>query len=109
MNFTNFRLNEVYRTESVKPKNIIKPLGIQTNKTTIYPNPAHEQILINGASNVAYALIYDLQGRELIKTTNVSGSTMLTINTSKLAKGIYLITLIDKELSIITSEKLVIE
>jgi hypothetical protein len=102
-------LNRVYRTESVKPKNIIKPFGIQNNGTTIYPNPAREQVTINGASEVFCAVIYDLQGRELIKTTNVSNSSKLTINTSKLTKGIYLITLIDKELSVIVSEKLVIE
>ncbi len=102
-------LNRVYRTESVKPKNIIKPFGIYNNETTIYPNPAREQVTVDGASEVFCVVIYDLQGRELIKTTNVPNSSKLTINTSKLTKGIYLITLIDKELSVIVSEKLVID
>jgi hypothetical protein len=119
MNFTNFQLNgvitawvmlnQVYHTEPIKPKNSIKPFGIHNNETTIYPNPAREQVTVNGASEVFYAVIYDLQGRELVKTINVSGSSMLTINTSKLTKGIYFIALIDKDLSNITSEKLVIE
>lgn len=102
-------LNRVYRTESVKPKNSIKPFGIYNNETTIYPNPAHEQVTVNGATEVVYVVIYDLQGRKLIKITNVYSSPMMTINTSKLTKGIYFITLIDKELSVIASEKLVIE
>ncbi|MEI6347344.1 MAG: T9SS type A sorting domain-containing protein [Bacteroidota bacterium] len=103
-------LNRVYRTESVKPKSIIKPFStIASNGVSIYPNPAHEQVTINGATDVAYAMIYDLQGRELTKTTNVSGLSLLVLNTSKLTKGIYFITLINKDLSVITSEKLVIE
>ncbi|MEI6347346.1 MAG: T9SS type A sorting domain-containing protein [Bacteroidota bacterium] len=102
-------LNRVYRTESVRPKNIIKPIGIHNNEIAIYPNPAREQVIVNGASEVAYAIIYDLQGRELIKMANSSDSSLLTLNTSKLTKGIYFITLVDKDLSIITSEKLVIK
>ncbi len=53
-------LNRVYRTEPIKPKNSVKPFGIHNSETTIYPNPAREQVTVNGASGVVCAVIYDL-------------------------------------------------
>jgi hypothetical protein len=102
-------LNRVYHTESVKPKNIVKPFGITNSETTIYPNPASEQVTVNGASNVVCAVIYDLQGRELIKFINYSGMSVLSINISKLKKGIYIIKLVRGDLSDEKVEKLIIE
>jgi hypothetical protein len=102
-------LNRVYHTESVKPKNIVKPFRIANNEITIYPNPAREQVTVSGASEIAFATVYDMQGRELIKTGNASGTSAFTMDTAKLSKGIYFITLVNKDLSVIKTEKLVIE
>ena len=101
----------LYRTqqnEVIKPKSIIKPFGIVNNETTIYPNPAREQVTITGALDIAFAVIYDMQGRELLKTVNSTNSSEFIINTSKLSKGVYFIKLVSSDLSDEKIEKLII-
>ncbi|MEI6346690.1 MAG: T9SS type A sorting domain-containing protein [Bacteroidota bacterium] len=95
--------------QPVKPKSIIKSLGFQNNEITIYPNPAREQVTITGALDIAFAVIYDIQGRELLKTANTSSSSEFIINTSKLCKGVYFIKLVRSDLSDEKAEKLIIE
>jgi hypothetical protein len=95
--------------QPVKPKSIIKSLGFQNNEITIYPNPAREQVTITGALDITFAVIYDIQGRELLKTANTSSSPEFIINTTKLSKGVYFIKLVRSALFDERSEKLIIE
>ena len=100
-------LNRSTQNEVIKPKSIVKPLG--NNTIGFYPNPAREQVTVTGASDVTFATIYDIQGRELLRIGNPSGSSIFTINTSKLSKGVYFITLININSTDKKVEKLVIE
>lgn len=100
-------LNRSIQNDVVKPKSIIKPFG--NNAIVLYPNPAREQVTVTGASEVTFATIYDIQGRELLKVGNPSCSNIFTINTSKLSKGVYFITLINSNSTDKKVKKLVIE
>ena len=102
----------LYRTpqdQPVKPKSIIKPFKIENNEITIYPNPARDQITVSGALDILFVVIYDIQGRELLKTLNNTNSSEFIINTSKLNKGVYFIKLVSGDLSDEKVEKLIIE
>jgi hypothetical protein len=100
-------LNRSIQNDVVKPKSIIKPFG--NNTIGLYPNPAREQVTVTGASEVTFVTIYDIQGRELLKVGNPSCSNIFTINTSKLSKGVYFISLINNNSTDKIVEKLVIE
>ena len=99
-------LNRSTQNEVIKPKSIVKPLG--NNTIGLFPNPAREQVTVTGASEVVFATIYDIQGRELLRIGNPAGSSIFTINTSKLSKGVYFIK-IRSNLSDDKVEKLIIE
>ena len=99
-------LKRIAQNETVKPKSIIKLLEIKN--VTIYPNPAREEVTVTGASNITFAIIYDIQGREILSVSNSDGLSIFNINTSKLSKGAYFIKLIRSDLTNEKVEKLII-
>jgi hypothetical protein len=85
-------------THYTKDKYFYSYIYVDLNKPAIdldflpYPNPAHEQISINGIqteTQVAVYLIYDLTGRQILRGTLQNGNT--SINISKLVTGSYLV------------------
>ena len=100
-------LGRTYQNEIIKPKNLINL--IETDTPIIYPNPAHNQLTIARASEIKHVIIYDLQGREILKQTNTSSDEIILMNTSTLKKGVYFIALINSDFSDKKVEKLVIE
>ncbi len=70
----------------------LKTVGLHENSnyslSTIYPNPANDGVIIN-AKHIEEICFYNMQG-QLIKTiSNSLKEDKLTVNTSKLAEGIY--------------------
>ncbi len=100
-------LGRTYQNEIINPKNLINL--IETDTPIIYPNPSRNQITITRTSEIKYVIVCDLQGREVFKQTNASGDEIILMNTSKLKKGVYFITLINSDLSDKIVEKLIIE
>jgi hypothetical protein len=60
----------------------------QNNNTTIYPNPANNELFINTQNKYSSYAIYDLLGKEMMRN---SFSTKIDI--SNLTKGVYIIAL----------------
>ena len=100
-------LGRTYQNEIIKPKNAIHK--IDALLPSIYPNPAHNQITIINASEISFVIVYDLQGREVLKKTYYSTNESILLNTSILKKGVYFIALYNKDFSNRVIEKLVIE
>lgn len=100
-------LGQTFQNEIVKPKNVIRK--IDALLPSIYPNPAQNQITITRASEIKYVIIYDLQGREILKQINTSGDEIILMNTSTLKKGIYFVSLFNIDFSDKKIEKLVID
>ena len=100
-------LGRTFQNEIIKPKNLINL--IETDSPIIYPNPANNQLTIARASEIKYVIVCDLQGREILKQTNTSGDEIILINTSKLKKGVYFISLFNIDFSDKKVEKLIIE
>ncbi|WP_010521075.1 T9SS type A sorting domain-containing protein [Aquimarina agarivorans] len=66
-----------------------KILSDLTEGLTAYPNPAIDEITVNGTSDIDVK-VYDLNGA--LAPTTITGSTnSITINTSSLTKGVYFI------------------
>ncbi len=63
---------------------------------SIYPNPADDQITISLKTDFETISIFDSYGKQIFKE-QISGKKSVTINTTKFAKGIYLIQLNGKE------------
>ena len=63
----------------------------QTNKISIYPNPAHSILNIETKVELTTISIYSLLGKEVIKTNTK------TVDVSNLSEGIYLIKMLDLE------------
>ncbi len=100
-------LGRTYQNEIIKPKNAIHKIDVLL--PSIYPNPARNQITITRASEIKHVIIYDLQGREILKQSNTSGDEIILINTSKLKKGVYFISFFNIDFLDKKFEKLVIK
>ena len=89
--------------------------GIETNyilnnaELKVYPNPANNNIYINFKNNTINPLynisVTDILGKEL-KHLVIESKTLITINTSDLADGLYFINVTDKDFS--TTQKLIV-
>ncbi len=65
------------------------------NGLTVYPNPASNFVKVNTDGTALKNIsVYDLTGKEILNFNNLSVNTM-TINTSSLEKGIYLMKIED--------------
>ena len=73
-------LGRTYQNEIIKPKNVIHKIDVLL--PSIYPNPADNQITITNASEISFVVIYDLQGREVMKKTYYSTNESILLNTS---------------------------
>jgi hypothetical protein len=62
--------------------------NIEPSSASFYPNPAQENISINGLVTATPYSIYDINGK-LIKT----GTTVNTINLESITKGFYFLTI----------------
>jgi hypothetical protein len=70
---------------------IVSGVGIEdvsVSKTSVYPNPARDNITVVLPENLPYALftLYDMQGRVLIRQ-NINSRDVISVN--NLASGIY--------------------
>ncbi len=72
----------------------IGDIGINENQTnnmlTLYPNPASNTITVDAESVLTSIVIYDLQGKVIIKSNPLHGNKV-SINITSLQSGIYLI------------------
>jgi hypothetical protein len=69
--------------------NVSVPLNLLNDKEIFSPNPASDFIYLKENSEIERCLIYDMNGKTMISTNNVS-----TIDVSGLKQGIYVIHLI---------------
>lgn len=81
-------------------ENIIK------SNISIYPNPAKDFVTIDHLPNETTISIYDMSGRKIF--TKKYTETKVSMNTSQLTNGTYIIQVDDKEKTIL-SEKLIIK
>lgn len=87
-------INEAYMGTNFIGLNMYVPNAINenssTNKFRIYPNPASDLIYFMNDDNVnTEAVIYSVNGREVLKTKIVTGKNIL--NVSGLSPGMYII------------------
>ncbi|MEQ8358878.1 MAG: T9SS type A sorting domain-containing protein [Cytophagales bacterium] len=64
-------------------------IGIIKNQISIFPNPANSTLKVLG-QNLQYVKIYDQMGREILISISRSAD-LITINTSDLAQGVYIL------------------
>ncbi|MEL1245434.1 C25 family cysteine peptidase [Flavobacterium sp. DGU11] len=70
--------------------------GLSVNSVLIYPNPAHDHITIkmaDASANAAFE-VRDITGKLIYISPSVSGGTH-TIDTSRYASGVYMLTVVD--------------
>jgi hypothetical protein len=73
------------------------PAGYQ-NPVSVFPNPASEYLHISGYNNEEYSFcLYNLQGKELIQKTGLSGNGK--INISRLKAGMYVVKICGQNLN----------
>ncbi len=64
--------------------------AIDISKLLIYPNPAHDVLMVKSACEIQKIKIVDLSGRIIFVTDRISNST-LEINTAEFSPGVYMI------------------
>ena len=74
----------------------------------IYPNPASTEVYIRSSSSIGDIYIYDIAGR-VIAHANAAGNKTYEINTSQLAKGMYVMRIYDGQDHLPFTKKLTIE
>lgn len=87
-----FNINKLEFTESTT-------LSVDTAdiyELSIYPNPAQDFITVQGIELIeGEATIYDLQGREVISSINISQSESTSIDISRIPSGVYLMKILN--------------
>jgi len=85
------------------------PLGIflpeQKNESKLFPNPAHDKVVIQSQSVVEGILITNVLGRIVIDENNI-GSKIFSVNISALSDGVYFLKLCSKQ-SVLTQRLIV--
>lgn len=80
--------------------NIDKSLSTQEIKKSgfklLYPNPFNDFLTIEASSNIKNVIIFDLMGKKVLEKSAL-GKNKTMLNTYNLSKGIYIITIQDKE------------
>lgn len=76
-------------------------------KTMVYPNPTSGQFFVKGA-NIAKVEVYNLVGQKVFETENGELTTENCINASNWNKGLYLVTITNKE-GLVETMKLVVK
>ena len=87
----------VYKNgNTTEDEEIIDPLLLQAldnKELNIYPNPANTQITVDYSLNLneeGMLVMYDMLGREYMRTSLLANVSRVTINISSLPKGLYL-------------------
>jgi hypothetical protein len=75
---------------------------------SIYPNPVRNELKVNmgGYSETVSVTVTDMYGRRMMNKTFANASS---ISTSKLASGVYMVTITDKKGTVIKQDKIVKE
>ncbi|WP_067146408.1 T9SS type A sorting domain-containing protein [Pseudotamlana agarivorans] len=63
-----------------------------SNSIAIYPNPATSQITINGVQKISEVRIFDVMGKQVLKTNTLSNNQL---NINQLNSGVYLVRIQD--------------
>jgi hypothetical protein len=77
-------------------ENEARPVFVKEDEVMVYPNPAISEITVVyniGEKETATFIIYDLLGRERIRTTLYGLVNKAKLNVSELETGVYLYTL----------------
>ena len=75
-----------------------------SEKISIYPNPAQDQITVQyPSSNKALLIITDLQGKTIQAINIIPGSTSTLVNIEALSKGQYFVKYIDSNTTTVTA------
>lgn len=94
----------LYKLDSVCFRHIDKGIGgvLESDfnqKISLYPNPSNDFVNLINTENVSYLIISDMLGRQVQSLTYSSRNESITIDTSKLPKGLYFISLFNKDFS----------
>ena len=101
-NFNVWNIYEGYQSEFQKKYSKVSSLStnsVEPNSFSIYPNPTSS--IINIEQDFTTAIVYDISGKELLK------STSKTIDLSELPSSIYLLRLYDKSNKVLGTSKVV--
>lgn len=82
-------------------KNCDENVGINqysVGTATIFPNPVYNELTVSNIEENAVIVIYDLDGKMLMSRTAISKSEK--INVSSLSLGLYIVKVINKNLTI---------
>ena len=80
------------KAQSMKSYTITGLQGIQTNVSSVFPNPTKGQLAVK-AENMQRIELIDLQGRK-VQDVNISNQNETTIDLTELPKGIYFVKVI---------------
>ena len=71
------------------PRQLILPYK---NEVSIFPNPANNNLTVSSSKIISELAVYDIMGKQVLSNKKVNSNTV-NINTSKLSKGYYSISL----------------
>jgi hypothetical protein len=66
------------------------------NDVVIYPNPAHDNLTIKHIKEIVQVKVYRIDGAEVMNVSSINAQK-LTINTSNLTSGFYVVSIVDKD------------
>jgi len=98
--------NGIEKTDLLGDCSTLASTNLQNQEIKIYPNPTKDWIYIKGISSNQIIDLYDLTGK-LIHTNQHNKLTTININIGSLAKGIYLLRIIDKNTNEIYQKKII--
>jgi hypothetical protein len=62
------------------------------NEVSIFPNPANNNLTVSSSKIISELAVYDIMGKQVLSNKKVNSNTV-NINTSKLSKGYYSVSL----------------
>lgn len=81
-----------FSVRCIKDNTLLEIIPKNSSEVTVYPSPAKDKLfIINHKSSLVKVTIFDLQGKQVIRTELVSGP----IDMSEISKGIYIVKIID--------------
>jgi len=97
----------VLKVDWLKTAPTVSVSDIETNEARVYPNPAKNQIIIEGTPDVSKIEIFTITGSLVLEATVSSLKTNVDI--SQLQNGTYLYSVLDNNGIVISSDKLVVK